>query len=73
MKKHIVFLAFLLFAITSSPLTASQLASDKKAAKHKHQDKSCCCDMKSTKGDKKNDCSKTDTKKDEGKKEPETK
>jgi len=69
MKKFIAFLAVVFFTMTASTSLASPLASDKKATAHKHQDKNCCCcDMKTTKGDKKNDCSKMDSKKDEAKK-----
>jgi hypothetical protein len=74
MKKYFAFLAFILFVMTASTSLASQLAGDKKTRTHKHQDNSCCCcDMKSTKAEKKNECSKMDSKKDTDKKESEVK
>ena len=69
MKKYFAILAVLFFTMSASISWASSLANDKKTTTHKRQDKSCCCcDMKSTKADKKNDCSKMDSKKDEAKK-----
>ena len=52
----------LFFLLNAVPISASALAKDKKATTHKHQDENCCCDMKSTKIDKKNKCSKMDSK-----------
>lgn len=63
MKKYISLLAVLTFVAASVSLSSNVLAKDKKNAAHKHQDKSCCCDMQSSKNDKKNDCCKMDSKK----------
>ncbi len=72
MKKSIAFLTVLFFMMTASASLASQSAGDMKtttATTHKHHKKSCCCcDTKSVSGDKNNECSKMDVKKDAAKK-----
>ncbi|HTY11672.1 MAG TPA: hypothetical protein VMF88_11445 [Bacteroidota bacterium] len=61
MKKYSALVIAVLFVLTAGFSSAN--ASAKKSTKHKHQEKSCCCDMKCNKSDKKDSSNKTDTKK----------
>ena len=67
MKRYFAFFVALAFAAIA--VVSSADAGNKRPAKHKHQDSSCCCDTKCEKGDKKSDSKKTDAKKEETKKD----
>jgi hypothetical protein len=73
MKKCIALLTVLFFLVNAAPFSASALAKNKKASTHKHRDENCCCDMKNSKSDKKNDCSKMDSEKVDNKKDSQAK